>query len=350
MLPLCSCFFFVFLICAGVFGISSTFVQIGVGHGQTVLPQLFMVLLMVVTFGSFTYLSFVWVQRLHKKQQHQQQQQRLPITGTTRGMFAMKICCFVCNQTPSTFGVSSDQINCTEKKQRELANSDGTEKIGLLSFFVINNKFYRDAEYNHKVIQEFKQFAEFMVHEFSSENLLFVINIIQFKQFLIKNNYTDAIFWKQCGFDYDLKDFIHPTNLIEQLIACHEKYIQQFKHNYKNVNVRKEKEVEEQEEVSQIGVDFNVLVSFLKSIFYKFIVANKAPFEVNISYNLRDRATKNLSNIINSDKNDLNSNLGDNYVLSSEMLLNNILPDLIAICGECMCMTEFSWIRYTAKK
>ena len=36
-------------------------------------------------------------------------------------------------------------------------------------------------------------------------------------------------------------------------------------------------------------------------------------------------------------------------LLSHKTLLNDILPDLIAIGNECMSLIEFSWIRYAAK-
>lgn len=262
---------------------------------------------MIVTFGSFTYLSFIWVQQLHKQQQQEQTLQQ---------------------------DLQSDSIDT---------------EINLQSFFIITSKFYHDVDYNRMIIQEFKQFAQFVVHELSSENLLFMINIIQFKQFLIKNNYTHQTFWKQHHFNYDLKDFIHPTKSIQQLVTHYQKYIEKF-----------EDKIVLQVDQIQLNLDndhcnnkhvheLNLLVPFLKTIFDKFIAQNKAPFEINISYKLRDRATKHLAAIINCDTNNLDTNL-DTLVLSNDMLLNDILPDLITICAYCMSVIKFSWHRYTAKK
>ena len=206
----------------------------------------------------------------------------------------------------------------------------------LYSFFNIGNKFYHDADYNTRIIKESKQFSQFMVHEFSSENLLFVINIIQFKQFLIENNYTDEIFWKNYRFCCDLKDFINPTNSIEKLIRRHEKWVE-------NSNC---------ENKSSLGADpelqtskWEIVIPFLRVIFYKFINMHKAPFEVNIPYLMREKATKHFQSIVGGDE--LNHNSPQ---LDEAMLLNCILPDLIAICKECMSMVEFSWMRYSPKR
>ena len=97
-------------------------------------------------------------------------------------------------------------------------------KLTYLSFFNITNKFYEDAEYNKLVINEFKKFCTFMMHEFSNENLLFVINLIQFKQFLIGNKYIDQEYWDKMRFRYQINDFINPTRNIKHLCKLYLRY------------------------------------------------------------------------------------------------------------------------------
>ena len=200
------------------------------------------------------------------------------------------------------------------QRSTNLCDND-SDDINLYSFFHITNKFYENAKYNSKIIQEFKLFVQFMVHEFSIENLLFLINVIQFKQFLILNNYTNESYWETYKFDYDLKDFINSTKSIVELI-----------------------------ENSKTKKKYNALIPFLDKIFFTFIQANAAPFEVNISDNLRSRVTSHIADII-----DDNNDSHDQTRLTEAILLHDILPDLIVVSSECMSMIEFSWMRYSVK-
>ena len=260
--------------------------------------------LMMITiwslFASFTYYSFIKVEKLHKTQ--------IPL--------------------------SRDIIQSSSVDDN---NIDGdNDEISLYSFFNISNKFYQDAKYNQRLTTKFEQFTKFIIHEFSSENLLFVINIIQFKQFLIEYNYTTKEYWKQQRFEYQLNDFINPTRYIQKLIVLH---------NDSNSSISVNRD------------NYDSLIPFLKIVFCQFIIVNKAPFEVNISHILRTRTTNHFENVLSTNLMDFgveNSNTdterGCESKLTEAVLLNEILPDLMAICDECMQMILFSWIRYTSKQ
>ena len=173
-------------------------------------------------------------------------------------------------------------VGINVQRSTNLCDND-SDDINLYSFFHITNKFYENAKYNSKIIQEFKLFDQYMVHEFSIENLLFLINIIQFKQFLILNNDTNESYWTTYKFEYDLKDFINSTKSIVELIE--------------GSKTKK----------------YNALILFLDKIFFTFIQANATPFEVNISHNLRNRLTTHIRSTID-DNNASQTKLTNNFV------------------------------------
>ena len=76
-----------------------------------------------------------------------------------------------------------------------------SDDINLYSFSHITNKFYENAKYTGQLIQEFKLFVQFMVHEFSIENLLFLFNIIQLKQ-------SNESYWTSYKFEYSTKSIV----------------------------------------------------------------------------------------------------------------------------------------------
>ena len=275
--------------------------------GDVRLTTATLLLVVWIQFACLTYLSVFWVQRLHKSD----------TTTSNNGISRKNIANCI---SFSKINQDSDLNNAIDEQTKN------KREINVESFFHITNKFYENAEYNNKLIKEFKQFSQFMVHEFSSENLLFVINIIQFKQFLIENNYTDETFWDKYTFNYNLKDFINPTKYMQSLIELH--------NNEKRRNIN-----------SNERSNYDVLIPFLKIIFETFIVAAKAPFEVNISHTLRCTTSDHFKNIIK-----VNNVDSEDTILSKSTFTDEILPDLIAICNECMLLVQFSWIRYVAKK
>ena len=241
-----------------------------------------------------------------------------------------------CNCDQNVEKIGDHKSDVSQKKNME-------ERISVYSFFCVSDRFYTDANYNQQIISEFRQFTEFMVHEFSSENLLFLVNFVQFKQFLIQNYFTNESYWVRYRFEYDIKDFINPTKSIENLGKLYDKHMNKQAKQLTNIDNMLEHKHQ----------NCNVLVPFLKKLFYKFIKVSTAPFEVNISYLLRNQTTQHFQSILASNVTINSRTINDKKtptILSQAMLLNDILPDLISISDECMSLIEFSWMRYAEKR
>ena len=204
----------------------------------------------------------------------------------------------------------SGQDTCTDHNCSEHETPVMTQKVSkLYQFFDLS--FDVENEYSN-VNKEFRLFRDHCIRELTMENLLFWIHFIQFTQFLVEYHFIDE--------NDNIFVNYRCNHYIENL-----QFIQQLKDNVDN----SDKEC----------VDYNLLIPFYKSLFNYFIEANKATFEINIGYEVRNKLT-NYYEIVSD----------DSYQLTKDFFMNNIWPCIKETAIEILqTYTEPAFYRFLTK-
>ena len=185
-------------------------------------------------------------------------------------------------------------------------------------FFDAN--FDIENEYLH-IIAEFGLFVNHCISECAVEHLLFWINCVQLSQYINENLLTDKgeqIIMGQLPKDYKCDHFIENTMLIKKL---------------KNDCTIDQK-------LRDTIVPYTM---FYQSLFEQFIERNRAPFEINISHELRETLTKDYQIIVqcNIDGNNINnSNIKDVFI-------HQIWKDIQETAIQVRILIEGSFRRFT---
>ena len=161
-------------------------------------------------------------------------------------------------------------------------------------------------------------YVKFLSHcqkEFCSENLLFISIIVQWQYILIKHNLWPTNEDGELNTSMQLID----VNVTKNIDAM----------DISSMFVKLEKDYENDDNCNN---DYSMFATIIDKIYKKYIEMNKAPFEINISFDIRQQITDDYV-YIKQNKNNLNSetfwNLWEHLLLASAQVMEMIPVSLM---------------------
>ena len=156
---------------------------------------------------------------------------------------------------------------------------------------------------------DYMRFLNHCQKEFCTENLFFIVLMVQWQQFLIENNFQPSN-----SVSYDTK--MIKSNIIVDLMK-NSPVFEKLNCKIKDIH---NKNIEN-------GHDFSIFGEVVEFIYKKYIEANRAPFELNISFVSREKIRYHYLNI-NQLKKESFWQLWDDLLILCDELFEMIDPCL----------------------
>ena len=217
----------------------------------------------------------------------------------------------------------SAMLNVSSKnsqRDRDIIDMDNKYKSVKLTDLWHNGS--KDVDLNNTIAEIFSQFWDHCAHELSIENVVFWIETIQIMQFLIQHEYIN-------------KNEAHPLNA--ELSTKHLK----LKNTPIIVNLNKNYENCDKNGDINININtknYQVIGIYFCEIYKEYIQAEIAPFELNISHEMRNNFAQYYEMIVSKEQ-----------LMTKELFKKTIWPIMKAAATETYMLMWSSFNRFSSK-
>ena len=180
-----------------------------------------------------------------------------------------------------------------------------------------------DFENNYSNVRdEFMLFCDHCVRELNMENLLFWVTVIQLLQFLIENKFIDAS--NKANIMPLTKKFVTRHHIQDTLLII------ELKKRFEENNKKKNNNKNQNSNKNESELDYKLFKQFYIDLYKLFLQRDYAPFELNISHELRLKFSQYYQSMKN-ESNIMTKEMFENFVWKD---LRNTAMDMYALLFE----------------